>query len=66
MTDWVCEPLAKHHDRSAFNCGVSVLNEYLAKYAREQGLDLRVARGRNDRSPQDAAPAPMNLPTVAG
>lgn len=33
MSDYVCEPLGKHHERSQFNCGVSALDDYLAKYA---------------------------------
>ncbi len=33
MKDFVCEPLGNHHDRTQFDCGVSVLNDYLAKYA---------------------------------
>ena len=32
---YVCEPLRNHHDRTHFNCGVSVLNDYLAKYAKQ-------------------------------
>lgn len=35
MKDFVCEPLGDHHDRTQFDCGVTVLNEYLAKYARQ-------------------------------
>jgi hypothetical protein len=35
MSDYICEPLGKHHDRASFDCGVSVLNEYLAKYANQ-------------------------------
>ena len=33
MRDYVCEPLGSHHDRTQFDCGVSVLNDYLVKYA---------------------------------
>jgi ribosomal protein S18 acetylase RimI-like enzyme len=33
MSDFICEPLGKQHDRSQFDCGVSVLNDYLSKYA---------------------------------
>jgi len=29
------EPLARHHDLSSFDCGVSALNDYLQKYARQ-------------------------------
>jgi hypothetical protein len=35
MKDHVCEPLGNQHDRTQFDCGVSVLNNYLAKYAKQ-------------------------------
>lgn len=35
MKDFVCEPLGNHHDRTQFDCGVSVLNDYLNKYAKQ-------------------------------
>ena len=35
MSDYVCEPLGKQHDRTQFDCGVWVLNEYLTKYANQ-------------------------------
>ncbi len=35
MSDYVCEPLGNQHDRTHFDCGVSVLNDYLAKYAKQ-------------------------------
>ena len=35
MNDYVCEPLGKQHDRTQFDCGVWVLNEYLTKYANQ-------------------------------
>lgn len=35
MNDFVCEPLGNQHDRTRFDCGVSVLNDYLAKYAKQ-------------------------------
>jgi hypothetical protein len=35
MSDYVCEPLGKQHDRTLFDCGVMVLNEYLTKYANQ-------------------------------
>jgi len=35
MSDYVCEPLGKQHDRAQFDCGVLVLNEYLTKYANQ-------------------------------
>ena len=38
MSKFTCEPLAKHHDRKAFNCGVPELDEYLLQRA---GQDMR-------------------------
>lgn len=35
MIGYVCEPLGNHHDREHFDCGLSVLNDYLAKYAKQ-------------------------------
>ncbi len=35
MNDFACEPLGNQHDRTRFDCGVSVLNDYLAKYAKQ-------------------------------
>ena len=41
MSDYVCEPsyfcepLGNQHDRTHFDCGVLVLNDYLAKYAKQ-------------------------------
>lgn len=32
---WHEEPIAKHHDRAGFDCGVPDLNQYLAKFARQ-------------------------------
>jgi GNAT superfamily N-acetyltransferase len=32
---WIEEPLTRHHDRARFDCGVSALNEYLQRYARQ-------------------------------
>ena len=32
---WEAVPLAKHHDRAAFDCGDADLNLYLQKYARQ-------------------------------
>ena len=42
MREFVCEPLAKHHDRQAFRCGVGELDEYLHRRAR-QDLERHVA-----------------------
>lgn len=33
--DWREEPIARHHDRNAFDCGSAELNEYLERYARQ-------------------------------
>lgn len=38
MTEFVCEPLGKQHNREQFDCGVPVLNHYLAKIA---GQDVK-------------------------
>lgn len=35
MKDYVCEPLGNQHDRTQFDCGLSVLNDYLAKHAKQ-------------------------------
>lgn len=35
MKDYVCEPLGNQHDRTQFDCGVPVLNDYLAKVAKQ-------------------------------
>ena len=35
MKDFVCEPLGNHHVRTQFDCGVSILNDYLNKYAKQ-------------------------------
>lgn len=32
---WREEAIGRQHDRSAFDCGVAVLNEYLQRYARQ-------------------------------
>ena len=42
MSRFVCEALAKHHDRKAFTCGVPELDEYLRQRA-AQDLRRRVA-----------------------
>ena len=34
MLNWQEEPIRRHHDRKAFDCGDAVLNEYLSRYAR--------------------------------
>lgn len=38
MSDFVCESLGTQHDRQNFDCGVPVLNEYLARIA---GQDVK-------------------------
>jgi GNAT superfamily N-acetyltransferase len=40
---WRIEPFQRLHDRTAFDCGEPALNEYLARFAR-QNQDLGVAR----------------------
>ncbi len=42
MTNFECQPLAKHHDRSSFRCGVIELDEYLQRRA-HQDVRRRVA-----------------------
>jgi len=33
--DWREEPIGRHHERKNFDCGSAELNEYLARYARQ-------------------------------
>jgi hypothetical protein len=35
MKAYVCELLGNQHERTQFDCGVSVLNDYQAKYAKQ-------------------------------
>lgn len=42
MSEFVCERLAKHHDRKAFDCDVPELNDYLRRRA-SQDMRRRVA-----------------------
>jgi GNAT superfamily N-acetyltransferase len=35
LPDWREEPIAKKHDRAAFDCGVPALNEFLRRHARQ-------------------------------
>ena len=35
LPKWHEGPIAKHHDRKAFDCGVEALNEYLRRFARQ-------------------------------
>jgi len=35
LLDWREEPIGRHHDRKAFDCGDAVLDEYLRRYARQ-------------------------------
>jgi len=35
LVDWREEPIGRHHDRKAFDCGSHDLNEYLDRYARQ-------------------------------
>lgn len=32
---WYEEPIAKHHDRKAFDCGDAAMNQFLHRYARQ-------------------------------
>lgn len=32
---WREEPIGRHHDRKSFDCGAADLNDYLARYARQ-------------------------------
>lgn len=34
-SDWIINPFERRHTRNDFDCGVAVLNEYLARYARQ-------------------------------
>jgi len=35
---WHEEPIAKHHDRAAFDCGNAALNEFLRRHARKSHM----------------------------
>ena len=35
LLDWQEEPIGRHHDRKAFDCGDGALDEYLRRYARQ-------------------------------
>ncbi len=35
LPPWREEPIARHHDRKAFDCGSRELNDYLERYARQ-------------------------------
>ena len=35
LPDWSEEPIAKKHDRAAFDCGEPALNEFLRRHARQ-------------------------------
>jgi GNAT superfamily N-acetyltransferase len=35
LLDWREEPIGRHHDRKAFDCGSPDLNDYLDRYARQ-------------------------------
>jgi GNAT superfamily N-acetyltransferase len=35
LPTWHEEPISKHHDRAAFNCGDDVLNQFLFRHARQ-------------------------------
>lgn len=38
MLDWREEPIGRHHDRKGFDCGAADLNEYLARFARQNHI----------------------------
>lgn len=40
---WIVEPIRRQHTRDSFDCGVSELNEFLRRFAR-QSDDLAIAR----------------------
>lgn len=42
MTEYICEPLSRSHDRKRFDCGVAELNTYLARSA-SQDIKRKVA-----------------------
>ena len=52
MLDWREEPIARHHDRRAFDCGDVALDEYLRRYARQNhesgGAKTFVATSRSE------------------
>jgi GNAT superfamily N-acetyltransferase len=54
LPDWTEAPLAKHHDRKAFDCGEAALNDYLARYARQShtsgGAKTFIASPRDEPS----------------
>jgi GNAT superfamily N-acetyltransferase len=35
FVDWREEPIGRHHDRKSVDCGAADLNDYLARYARQ-------------------------------
>lgn len=39
MIEWREEPIARRHDRAAFDCGVPELNQFLRQYARQSHDD---------------------------
>jgi len=52
--DWREEPIARHHDRKAFDCGSPELNDYLQRHARQNhesgGAKTFVATPIGDRT----------------
>jgi predicted GNAT family N-acyltransferase len=55
FSDWHEEVIARHHDRSGFDCGEAALNDYLQKHARknhERGASKTIlAIGNNQPHP---------------
>ena len=50
---WREEPMSRHHDRAAFDCGVPPLNEYLRRFARQnqEGGGARTFVGVSPEAP---------------
>lgn len=38
LENWREEPIARHHDRTGFDCGAPELNDYLVRFARQNHL----------------------------
>ena len=66
--DWREESLTRNHNRSEFDCGVSALNEYLRRYARQNhesgGAKTFVAVSPNTPATVPNASAPCVCSTI--
>jgi hypothetical protein len=69
--EWREAPIARHHDRKAFDCGAPALNDYLDRYARQNHESggaktfvavLRARRRRAFSVSTRSAPAPSRSP----